>query len=424
VVSSYDWSQSADLHETALGPLPGGVNSNVRLSAPALFFERGAGAWLWDVDGNDYVDYLLGQGPSFLGHAHPAVNDAVARACRDGMVFGAQNTMEIEAADVILTALGWAEMVRFGMTGTECVQAALRLARAATSRAKFVRFEGHYHGWLDNMLLEMRDGKPEPASRGQLAGHLLDSYVIPWNDVTALSDILSQSGEQIAAVIMEPVMLNAGAIEPEPGYLQSVRDLCDRHGVVLIFDEVITGFRIHRAGAAGRYGVRPDLATYGKALAGGWPVAALAGRSDLMSQFSDGTVNHSGTFNGSVMAAAAVIATQRVLDADPPYERIGKYGSELMSALVNLAQSHGTPLRGQGLGPAFHLSFGPAEPVRDFRQLSRLDLAGYASFSRVLARHGIWVAARGVWYVSTQHGERELRATVERFEKALAASAG
>lgn len=413
------WSRSAELHAVARRRTPGGVNSNVRLAAPPLFFERAAGAWLWDVDGHDYVDYLLGQGPSFLGHANPRVNAAVAAACERGLLYGGQHEGENEAAELMLTALGWAEMIRFGMTGTECVQAALRLARAATGRRRFVRFEGHYHGWLDNVLLNVRDGRPVPASAGQLTESLRESIVLPWNDLAALERALDEHGSDVAALIMEPVMMNSGAIEPAPGFLAGVRSLCDRHGVVLVFDEVITGFRIDRAGAVGRYGVRPDLATYGKAMAGGWPVAALAGRADLMERFGTGEVNHAGTFNGSVMATAAVIATQRLLDEDPPYDRIEAYGRELMDSLVKIGESHGVPLRVQGLGAAFHAGFGAPGVVRDWRELGALDLARYAEFAAVLARQGVWVAARGAWYVSSAHGEREFETTLERVEAAV-----
>ena len=251
--------------------VPGGVNSNVRLDGPSVFFARGEGAWLWDVDGNDYVDYLLGQGPAFLGHGPPDVLKAVEEACRSGMVYAAQHPLEVEAAELLVRAIGWAEMVRIGSSGTEVVQAALRLARAATGRTKFVRFEGHYHGWLDNVLIAVGDDGSGPASEGQIAEYLTDCYVLPWNDLGAINDVLERHGRDIAAVLMEPMMMNAGAIEPLPDYLEGVRRLCDDHGVVLIFDEIITGFRVAPRGAAGRYGVTPDLATYGKAMAGSWP---------------------------------------------------------------------------------------------------------------------------------------------------------
>ena len=307
-MTSLTTARSADLHERAVALTPGGVHSNVRMTGPLVFFERAKGAWLYDVDGNDYVDYLLGQGPNFLGHAHDRVLAEVAAASERGLIYGAQHAGEVEAGEIFLDTLGWPDMVRFGLSGTEMVQAALRLARAVTGRETFIRFEGHYHGWLDNVLLAYDDdGNPIPASPGQLHSHVDDSIVLPWNDPEVIAAVLADRGDEIAAIIMEPFMCNSGAVMPRAGYLERVRELCDEHGVVLIFDEVITGFRLALGGAAERFGVTPDLATYGKAMAGGFPVAGLAGRGDLMERFATG-VNHSGTFNASVMACAAVTA--------------------------------------------------------------------------------------------------------------------
>jgi glutamate-1-semialdehyde 2,1-aminomutase len=414
--------RSQRLHARAAELTPGGVHSNVRLAGPRVFFERGAGAWLWDVDGNDYVDYLLGQGPNFLGHAPEPVNRAVAEACARGLAYGAQHPLENEAGELLLDTLGWPEMVRFGVSGTEMVQAALRLARAATGREKFVRFEGHYHGWLDNVLLGTGpDGSPVRGSEGQLEHHLADAIVLPWNDADAVADALAARADEVAAVLMEPFMCNAGALAPRPDYLERVRALCDQHGVVLIFDEVITGFRLSAGGAAERYGVTPDLATYGKAMAGGWPVAALAGSGALLERFADG-VAHAGTFNASVMACAAVAATLRLLRADPPHARVEAHGEAVMQGIRDLAKAHDLPLRVQGLGMAFHVSFGDDEPVHDLRGLQRLDLARYQGLARALFEHGVWVAGRGIWYVSTAHGDRERDAVLERFDAALSAA--
>jgi glutamate-1-semialdehyde 2,1-aminomutase len=407
------------LHSDALRFTPGGVHSNVRLERASAFFAHGKGAWLWDVDGNDYVDYLLGQGPNFLGHAPEAVTEAVAEACRQGMVYGAQHELEVEAGRSFLSAVGWADLVRFGLSGTEMVQAALRLARAVTGRAKFIRFEGHYHGWLDNVLLAPQaDGRPGPASAGQLSSHLDDCVILPWNDENALARALEEHTGQIAAVITEPFMCNSGAVSPRDGYLQRMRELCDEHGTVLIFDEVITGFRVAFGGAAERFGVTPDLATYGKAMAGGWPVAALAGRAELMQRFAE-DVSHAGTFNASVMACAAVVATIAELRSDPPYARVEAHGEEVMAGIRRLANDHDVPLRVQGLGMSFHASFGPDDPVFDFQGLQSLDLRSYSELARRLADYGVWVAGRGIWYVSATHGEREKGVVLERLEAAL-----
>lgn len=409
---------SSELQRRALIRTPGGVHSNVRLAGPRTFIERGNGAWIYGVDGEDYVDYLLGQGPNFLGHAPDSIVAAVHAATQNGLLYGGQHELEVQAAEAVCEALGWADMVRFGVTGTEVVQAALRLARAVTGRTKVIRFEGHYHGWMDNVLISEVDGAWGPASNGQLASHLDDFITLPWNNADRFTEVMKREGEQIAAVVMEPIMINAGVIEPRPGYLEWVRRQCSRHGVVLIFDEVISGFRLGRGGAAARYGVTPDLATYGKAMAGGYAASALAGNADLMRRFGTGEVNQSGTFNGSVPAMAAVVATLAYLRDTPPYAAIAEHGTQLMDGLRELGSSHGVPLRVEGLPVAFHVSFGEAE-VTDYRSLQQLDLARYTDLAKALVDHGIWVAGRGVWYVSAAHGPAELEAALTRFKAAL-----
>lgn len=409
-------TSASDLESKARTRLPGGVNSNVRLLGPRIFFERGQGAWLWDVDGNDYVDYLLGQGPAFLGHAPQDILDEVEAACRKGMVFGAQNPYEVEAADRLCSMLGWPEMVRFGSSGTEMVQAALRLARAVTDRKRFVRFEGHYHGWLDNMLVSESHG---PASAGQPPDALEHTVVLPWNDLDAVASALDT--EDIAAVLMEPMMLNSGAIEPREGYLSGVREICDERGTVLIFDEIITGFRVGLGGAAERFGVTPDLATYGKALAGSWPVGALVGPASMMERFGTGEVNHSGTFNANVMGMAAVVASLRRLAEEPPYEQLDEMGSRLMEGLGDISRNVGAPLRLQGLPMAFHASFGEGEEVHDYSDLKRLDTDRYGKLVDHLIERGVWLAGRGVWYLSAAHGDEEIDRTLERAEAAFQA---
>ncbi len=416
----YQTERSAELRSRAQRVLPGGVNSNVRLLAPAVFFDHGSGSRLVDIDGNEYVDYLLGQGPNFLGHAPADILDAVDAATRRGMVYGAQHPLELEAAELMIDALGWPDKVRFGVSGTESIQAALRMARAVTGRPRFVRFEGHYHGWLDNTLAAVENGRAVPASAGQLASHLEDSIMLPWNDLAAVEAVLARH-DDIAAVLMEPTMLNAGSIEPLPNYLEGVRAVCDAAGVVLIFDEVISGFRVAAGGAAQRYGVTPDMATYGKAMAGGWPVSALAGTGAMMERFGTGEVNHSGTFNASVMACAATAATLHRLAADPPYERIAQLGTRLKDGLAELAIGHGLDLNIQGVPMAFHAGFG-AGPVTDYRSLGRLDADAYAAFSHTLIAHGVWVAGRGIWYLSAAHDDADIDETLQRVDAAMKAT--
>lgn len=410
--------RSADLRARAASLFPGGVNSNVRLLGPPVFFEEGKGSRLWDVDGNEYIDYLLGQGPNFLGHAPDRVLAAVEEASRKGMVYGAQHPYEVEAGERMLDALGWADQVRFGLSGTEAVQAALRVARAATGRAKFVRFTGHYHGWLDNVLAKFEGGTAVSASRGQLGSHLDESFTLAWNDLGALEGLLDEHADDIAAVLMEPVMFNAGSIEPRPGYLEGVRAACDRHGIVLIFDEVISGFRIALGGAAERYGVAPDLATYGKAMAGGWPVSAFAGRDGLMDGLGTGEINHSGTFNASLMACAAVVATIDHLTEDPPYDALDLVGGSLKRGLTELAEAHSVPLNVQGLPMAFHAGIGSG-PISSHADLGGLDADAYQALVNHLIESGVWVAGRGIWYVSAAHTEADVEETLSRADKAM-----
>ena len=405
----------AQLRQRALTYMPGGVNSNVRLETANWFFERGAGAWLWDADGGDYVDYAIGMGALFLGHSNPAVLEAVRRSAERGTVYGAQHPLEVEAAESLLQAVQWADRVRLGASGSEAVHAVLRLARAATGRTKIVRFTGHYHGWLDNILVPLDATAARPASPGQPPTAIEDLLVLPWNSAEALTSLISEQYDEVAAVIMEPVMLNSGATEPAPGYLQLARELCSRHGIVLVFDEVITGFRVALGGAVQRYSVVPDLATYGKAMAGGWPVAALAGRAEYMDLFAKG-VNHSGTFNGSTMACAAVSATIETLRGNPPYEEVEQYGSELMGALPPIAKDCGVAVKIEGLPVAFSVTLdtssdSESSPIRRQAAAQRLHTA--------LAEAGIWTTTRGLWFVSAAHRDDELAATLTRAAKAF-----
>jgi glutamate-1-semialdehyde 2,1-aminomutase len=415
--------RSVILREEAERLTPGGIHSNVRMAGPRIVIERAKGAWLYDVDGNDYVDHLLGQGPNFLGHAPDVVLDAVDEATRLGMIYGGQHPLENEAARLVLEATSWPELIRFGVSGTEMVHAALRLARAHTGRRRIIRFEGHYHGWLDDVLMADNGSGWGPASEGQNRGDFDQQIILPWNDEDAVNGAYEKHGHDIAAVITEPMMVNVGAIEPRPGYLAHLRSLTAAHGSVLIFDEVISGFRLALGGAAARYGVTPDLAVYGKALAGGWPAAALAGKGELMERLGTGEVNHSGTFNSSVMAMAAVVAAITELQTNPPYDRVDAYGRALMDQLGRLAAEHGLELHIQGVPSAFHSSFGDAE-VYDASSASQLDNVRYSRFAQVLVAHGVWVAGRGVWYTSAAHGDAELGAVTERVDSAMSAFTG
>jgi glutamate-1-semialdehyde 2,1-aminomutase len=398
--------------------LPGGVNSNVRLAVRDTFIVRGSGSRVWDSQGNEYIDYLLGQGPNFLGHANPEILDAVNAAMRDGLLFGAQNPLEIEAAERVLDAIQWADQLRFNVTGTEAVQAALRIARANTGKNKFIRFQGHYHGWLDNVLTNMRLGVGNPISLGQPMSSLSDCLVLPWNDLGAVSKAINDDHD-IAAIITEPMMVNSGAILPETGFLEGLRKICTEKKIVLIFDEVITGFRLSRGGAAQRFGVTPDLATYGKAIAGGFPVAAIAGSQKLLHRVGTGEINHSGTFNGYTGGSAAVIAAMKILSRPDMYSDLEKLGTTLMEGIKRLAVKHGAPLHIQGLPMSFHLSFGSDEKIRNYEDLTKQNDTLYKSFVKRIWESKLWITDRGIWYVSMAHTTEDVKTTLERFDNAL-----
>ncbi|MEY9853510.1 glutamate-1-semialdehyde 2,1-aminomutase [Leifsonia sp. EB41] len=413
-----------ELQARALRALAGGVSSNTRLLNPHLIVDRAEGARLWDVDGTEYIDYLLGQGPNFLGYAPPRVVEKLAAAQKDGIIYAATHRREIEAAERVLSILSWAETMRFGSSSSEMVQAAMRIARQATGRRYIVRFHGHYHGWFDNIQIQSVDGVAGPGSLGQVPDALDPTITISWNDPAAFQKLIQERGDEIAGVIMEPMMLNAGAIEPRPGYLETVRELTAKHGIVLIFDETISGFRVGLGGAAERFGVFPDLAVYGKAMAAGWPCAALVGKRDLFTEVATGRLTHAGTFNGNVVATTAVLASLDELEDRSAYSRIEQVGSELMRGLGELASQHGLPLKIQGLPMAFHLRFDEEnDVVTSYDQILALDASRYSAFARRLIESGVWVAYRGIWYVSAAHTSFDVDETLQRIEPVVAAAA-
>lgn len=408
----------AQLFERMARVVPGGVNSNVRLEVAQRYFSHGSGPWLWDSEGRDYIDYVLGQGPAFLGHAHPRMVAGVTESIAAGMTFAAQTEVELEAAEGLVNALGWPDMVRIGMTSTESVQAAFRLARAATGRRLFLRFRGQYHGWLDNVLVNSQDPWPRVASNGQLASSLDESITIEWNDLEAVRQAVAEHPEQIAAIITEPMMLNAGAIMPQPGFLEGLREISQTHGIVLIFDETITGFRLGLQGAIGRFGVEPDLAIYGKAVAGGFPASVLVGSARLMSLFANGT-NHSGTFNANVLSCAAIVHALAIMQSTSVYDDVERTGGQLMASLGALVAEFDLQIQVRGLPAAFHVSFDTTDPVTSFSDLQRADSDRYRRLVPHAIDAGVWLTGRGIWYVSGAHDDATNDATLARMRKAL-----
>ncbi|MDL9980387.1 aspartate aminotransferase family protein [Microbacterium candidum] len=373
---------SAALFERAKRSVPGGAGSTARLPRNGwepypLFIADGEGSRIRDVDGHEYIDYLLGLGPMILGHRHPGVTQAVVDAVRDlGTCFGLPYELEIEAAEKVVAAVPSLEQVRFTNSGSEAVGTAVRLARATTGRRLVVRFEGHYHGWQDtvywsNHVDPHRAGPaahPRPVAMGPgVPAELEDTLIVlSWNDPESFAALMAERGDEVAAVLTEPAVFNTGCILPEPGYLELLRELTRTHGAMLIFDEVITGFRFARGGAQEWFGIDPDLTTFAKGIGGGFPVAAVGGTREAMRLVADGTYSHSGTYNANVVQCAAVSATMDVLAQPGLYERQRALGDRLARGLEAIADENGVPAHVTGIGTVFQLWFTDRE-IRNWR---------------------------------------------------------
>lgn len=408
--------------------MSGGVNSNFRLniSPTPLVFERGEGAYLYDIDGNRLIDYYLGMGPMILGHNPVALKDAVNMQIEKGILFAGQTEIEAEAARLVCELVPSAERMRFGSSGSEVDQAAIRLARAATGRSKVIKFEGHYHGWFDNVLWSTAPGldvvgtREAPnavaGSKGQLVETSDALVIIPWNDLDLLTARLAKG--DIAAVIMEAAMCNAGAVHPAAGYLEGVREACTRTGTILIFDEVITGFRLAPGGAQEIFNVMPDLSTFGKAIANGFPVAAIAGRADLLDMFTTGGVVHGGTYNSQPIAMAATVATLKSL-TPLLYAEIAKRGNRLMAGMRDIFVKENVNAVVEGFPQVFHVAFGLEQPARDYRDLARMNRQAYVAFTTALLRRGVRALERGAWFMSIEHTDAIIDTTLDAVESAV-----
>ncbi|MGH8929848.1 MAG: glutamate-1-semialdehyde 2,1-aminomutase [Egibacteraceae bacterium] len=412
--------RSEELFSRARAVTPGGVNSPVRafraVGGTPRFVARGEGAHLVDVDGNTYVDYVMSWGPLILGHAHPAVLAAARAALGRGSSYGAPTPGEVELAEVIREAVPGVERVRLVSSGTEATMSALRLARGATGRGKIVKFAGHYHGHADSLLVAAGSGAAtfsQPDSAGVTVGAAADTLVVPWNDRSAIESVFAAHGDRIAAVICEPVAANMGVVPPELGFLAFLRDTTRRWGAVLLFDEVLTGFRVARGGVAEISGVTPDLVTLGKVVGGGFPLAAFGGAASIMAHLApEGPVYQAGTLSGNPVAVAAGLAQLEHLDAGA-YARLDAATGQLVSGLGEAFAKAGVPARLPRVKSLFGVFFS-SEPVVDFAGARAADHGRYARFFHGMLARGQYLPPSGyeALFVSLAHTPDDLDATI------------
>ena len=427
-VLTRDISTSIRLFEEAEKVLPGGVSSPVRafraVGGHPLFIEKGEGAYLVDVDGNRYVDYVLSWGPLILGHAYPSVVEALNEAVQRGTSYGAPSELEIKLARKIQDFMPAIEMLRFVNSGTEATMSALRLARAFTGRNKIIKFEGCYHGHADLLLVQAGSGVATlglPDSPGVPEGTVSDSLVARFNDTESVETLLNRHSGDVAALIVEPVAGNMGVVPPAPDFLEQLRGLCDEHGVMLIFDEVMTGFRVHRGGAQALYGVTPDLTTLGKVIGGGLPVGAYGGRREIMELVAPcGDVYQAGTLSGNPLAMAAGLATLTELRNDQLWAAMQARVETLAEAFFQIASEKGVPVYQTRVGTMFSTFF-TETPVRDWSSAQSCDLARFSTYFHSMLSQGIYIAPSQfeAGFISAMHDERSKSKTLDAARIAL-----
>ncbi len=423
-------SRSQELFEQALYHIPGGVNSPVRafrgVGGDPVFVERASGAYFYDPDGNRYIDYVGSWGPMILGHAHPAVISTVQKTVQNGLSFGAPTAIETEMANKVCELVPSMDMVRMVSSGTEATMSAIRLARGYTGRDKIVKFEGCYHGHSDSLLVKAGSGAltlGEPSSPGVPASLAEHTLTLDYNNLEQVQELFSKIGEQIACIIVEPVAGNMNCIPPVAGFLEGLREACDQYDSVLIFDEVMTGFRVSLGGAQGYYGITPDLTTLGKIIGGGMPVGAFGGKREIMERIAPlGPVYQAGTLSGNPVAMAAGLQTLELITTPGFYDVLSAITEKLASGLVAQAEKAGVPLTYNQIGGMFGIFFTDAPAVENFAQATACNQDAFKQFFHTMLDHGIYMAPSSyeAGFLSAAHSDDDITATLEAAEIAFA----
>ena len=418
------FNKSKELYSKAKELVPGGVSSSIRQTEwpVPLFFDKAHGSKMWDVDGNEFIDYVMGMGPNIFGHAPQFVTQSVYEDMQNGYCLTGQTVKENEMSEFIKKTISFNRKVRYASSGTEIVQVALRLARSFTNKNKFLKFEGHYHGWMDSVLYNSHPDisnednifNPVPESGGISHGTSNEVVIAPWNDIEALENILKDNHNEISSIITEPILWNTNVILPEDGYLEKLRLLCDKYNILLIFDEVGTGFRVALGGAQEIYGIEPDLSTYAKSMAAGFPIAMLAGKPEIMDSLSNGKVVHGGSFNTNVMSVSASHATLNYLLSNKNfYKNLNRGGETLIKGLEEAASKNGIDILIQGLGSVFYLSFTSTKSIKNYREHTlNIDFGKYKEFAKLMLLNGVRLSQNGRWHMSSAHSEEDIEKTI------------
>lgn len=417
---------SKQLYEQACQSLATGVSTAFRknVTPVPLYMQRGEGPYFFDVEGQKLLDYGLAWGPLIVGNNHPRLNAAIMEQLSKAYTFGYQHQGEIDLAKRMCDAVPGVERVIYSNTGTEAVQAALRIARAYTGRKKIIKFEGHYHGWMNNMLVSVHPSEEQlGATSATCGGQPADEFsliiTLPWNDLDPLKQALADHAGEVAAVISEPILVNSGSCLPQDGFLAGLVELCREHGAVSIFDEVITGFRLALGGAREYFGVTPDLSVYAKAMAGGFSMSAVGGKADVLSVLEDGRTTHAGTYNGNPICTAAAIATIDILSEPGTFDRMHAHGYAIREAIEKAAKDNGVQLVTSGVGSAFSVHIGLTEPPRKWNDVMRSDGDAYTRFRTAMRERHVLNLPEGRWYVGASHTDTELDVVIPAIQESM-----